>query len=92
MYNHIFVDLTTLTTTRTTLCYRNLVELHEKDASILSQRFGSRQETILHRAALHRRIEMVEFLLELGAIQVVNIVLKIIIYKVKQTKMFLFLL
>ena len=40
------------------------MELHEKDPDIVTEKFGCREETLLHRAALHRRIEMVTFLLD----------------------------
>ena len=49
---------------------RNLVELYERDPGVVCAKFGCREETLLHRAALHRRIEMVEFLLEHEARQV----------------------
>ena len=49
---------------------RNLVELYERDPGVVCAKFGGREETLLHRAALHRRIEMVEFLLEHEARQV----------------------
>ena len=49
---------------------RNLVELYETDPGVVFAKFGGREETLLHRAALHRRIEMVEFLLEHEARQV----------------------
>ena len=48
---------------------RNIVEAYEKDPEIIHKEFGIRNETLLHRAALHRRIEMVEFLLDHGAKQ-----------------------
>ena len=51
------------------LIIRSLVELYEAEPEIIFKTFGARQETVLHRAALHRRIEMVEFLLEHGAPQ-----------------------
>ena len=49
--------------------YRNLAEAYETNPDLIHQRFGVRNETILHRAALNRRIEMVEFLLEHEAMQ-----------------------
>ena len=49
--------------------YRTLVELYEKTPDIINQRMGIRNETILHRAALNRRLEMVDFLLEKEAPQ-----------------------
>ena len=45
------------------------MELYEAEPEIIFKTFGARQETLLHRAALHRRIEMVEFLLEHGGPQ-----------------------
>ena len=45
------------------------MELYEAEPEIVLQTYGGRQETLLHRAALHRRIEMVEFLLEQGCPQ-----------------------
>ena len=63
------------------------MEAYEKNPEIIHEKFGARNESILHRAALNSRIEMVEFLLELGAIQVVNIVLKMIIYKNKNVSL-----
>ena len=48
---------------------RSLVEQYEAEPEIVLQTYGGRQETLLHRAALHRRIEMVEFLLEQGCPQ-----------------------
>ena len=45
------------------------MELHEADPEIVFRTYGGRQETLLHRAALHRRREMVQFLLEHGASQ-----------------------
>ena len=48
---------------------RYLVEAHEKNPEIIHEKFGVRNESILHRAALNSRIEMVEFLLEHGAQQ-----------------------
>ena len=40
------------------------MKLYEKDPDIVMEKFGCREESLLHRAALHRRIEMVTFLLE----------------------------
>ena len=54
--------------------FRNIVEAYEKDPDIINQKFGIRHETILHRAALHRRIEMVVFLLDHGAKQTGKII------------------
>merc|ERR1711936_43136 len=50
--------------------FRTLVENFEEDANIIHVKMGQRNETILHRAALNRRIEMVEFLLEHNASQI----------------------
>ena len=44
--------------------FRTLVEKFEKDPEIIHRKMGARNDTILHRAALNRRIQMVEFLLE----------------------------
>ena len=52
---------------------RSLVELYEADPDIVFKTYGGRQETLLHRAALHRRIEMVQFLLEHGASQLEDV-------------------
>ena len=52
---------------------RSLVELYEADPEIVFKTYGGRQETLLHRAALHRRIEMVQFLLEHGAGQLEDV-------------------
>ena len=45
------------------------MEAYEKNPEIIHEKFGERNESILHRAALNSRIEMVEFLLEHGAQQ-----------------------
>ena len=44
--------------------FRKLVENFENDPEIIHRKMGARNDTILHRAALNRRVEMVEFLLE----------------------------
>ena len=49
--------------------FRSLVETYEKCPEIIYQNFGFRNETLLHKAALNRRIEMVDFLLCHGAQQ-----------------------
>ena len=49
--------------------FRTLVENFDKDPNIIHRKMGARNDTILHRASLNRRIEMVEFLLEHGAQQ-----------------------
>ena len=50
--------------------YRNLVENYEKNPEIIFQKMGARNDTILHRAALKRRVEMIDFLLEHDAPQI----------------------
>ena len=45
------------------------MEAYEKNPEIIHEKYGARNESILHRAALNSRIEMVEFLLEHGAQQ-----------------------
>ena len=50
--------------------FRTLVEEFEKNPEIIHRKMGVRNDTILHRAALNRRVEMVDFLLEHKAPQI----------------------
>ena len=50
--------------------FRNLVEQFDKNPEIIHWKMGMRNDTILHRAALNRRVEMVDFLLEHNAPQI----------------------